>query len=103
ELPGAPELPTVPVAERTDPHRTVRYNHWLAPEAKQRLLAAAHERGITPAMALAAVFAEVIGGWSAQSRFLLNVPLFHREPVHPDIDRVIGDFTSEIMHEVDVT
>ncbi|MFD0365984.1 amino acid adenylation domain-containing protein [Nocardia sp. GCM10030253] len=103
ELPGAPELPTVPVGERTAPHRTVRYDHWLAPEAKQRLLAAAHRRGITPAMALAAVFAETIGGWSAQSRFLLNVPLFQREPVHPDIDRVIGDFTSSIMLEVDVT
>ncbi|MEV6255158.1 amino acid adenylation domain-containing protein [Nocardia sp. NPDC051911] len=103
ELPGAPELPTVPVSERTDPNRTVRYDHWLEPEAKQRLLAAAHERGITPAMALAAVFAETIGGWSAQSRFLLNVPLFHRDPVHPDIDRVIGDFTSSIMLEVDVT
>ncbi|MEV0250401.1 amino acid adenylation domain-containing protein [Nocardia sp. NPDC050712] len=103
ELPGAPELPTIPVSERADPHRTVRYNHWLAPEAKERLLAAAHARGITPAMALAAVFAETIGGWSAQSRFLLNVPLFHREPVHPDIDRVIGDFTSSIMLEVDVS
>ncbi|MEV6340118.1 amino acid adenylation domain-containing protein [Nocardia vinacea] len=103
ELPGAPELPTIPVGERAEPHRTVRYNHWLAPEAKERLLAAAHARGITPAMALAAVFAETIGGWSAQSRFLLNVPLFHREPVHPHIDRVIGDFTSSIMLEVDVT
>lgn len=103
ELPGAPELPTVPVSERTDANRTVRYDHWLPPEAKQRLLAAAHERGITPAMALAAVFAETIGGWSAQNRFLLNVPLFHRDPVHPDIDRVIGDFTSSIMLEVDVT
>ncbi|MFG3617811.1 amino acid adenylation domain-containing protein [Nocardia sp. NPDC047654] len=103
KLPGAPELPTVPVSERTDPNRTVRYDHWLPPEAKRRLLAAAHERGITPAMALAAVFAETIGGWSAQSRFLLNVPLFHRDPVHPDIDRVIGDFTSSIMLEVDVT
>ncbi|ONM50498.1 non-ribosomal peptide synthetase [Nocardia donostiensis] len=103
ELPGAPELPTVPVADRAEPHRTVRYNHWLEPEAKQRLLAAAHERGITPAMALAAVFAETIGGWSAQSRFLLNIPLFQREPVHSDIDRVIGDFTSSIMLDVDVT
>lgn len=103
ELPGAPELPTIPVSERAEPHRTVRYNHWLAPEAKERLLAAAHARGITPAMALAAVFAETISGWSAQSRFLLNVPLFHREPVHPHIDRVIGDFTSSIMLEVDVT
>ncbi len=103
QLPGAPELPTVPVGRRAEPHRTVRYDHWLAPEAKQRLLAAAHRRGVTPAMALAAVFAETIGGWSAQPRFLLNVPLFHREPVHPEIDRVIGDFTSSIMLEVDVT
>ncbi|WP_216912377.1 non-ribosomal peptide synthetase [Nocardia noduli] len=103
ELPGAPELPTVPVGDRSAPERTVRYDHWLAPEAKERLLAAAHQRGITPAMALAAIFAETIGGWSAQSTFLLNVPLFHREPVHPEIDRVIGDFTSSIMLEVDVT
>ncbi|SKO55008.1 Putative phenyloxazoline synthase MbtB [Mycobacteroides abscessus subsp. bolletii] len=103
DLPGAPELPVVPVSERTDQHRTVRYNYWLGPEAKQQLLAAAHQRGITPAMAMAAVFAETIGGWSAQSRFLLNVPLFHRESVHPDIDRVIGDFTSSIMLDVDLT
>jgi mycobactin peptide synthetase MbtF len=103
EMPGAPELPTLPLGERTDPHRVVRYHHWLAPDAKQRLVAAAHQRGITPAMALAAVFADTIGGWSAQSKFLLNVPLFHREPVHPDVDRVVGDFTSSIMLEIDVT
>jgi mycobactin phenyloxazoline synthetase len=103
EMPGAPELPTVPAGDRRTPHRTVRYDHWMAPEAKQRLVAGAHERGITPAMALAAVFADTIGGWSACGKFLLNVPLFHREPVHPDIDRIIGDFTSSIMLEVDVT
>jgi mycobactin phenyloxazoline synthetase len=103
ELPGAPELPTVPVGDRGTPHRTVRYDHWLAPEAKQGLTAAAHARGVTPANALAAVFADTIGGWSARSKFLLNVPLFQREPVHPDIDRVVGDFTSSIMFEVDVT
>jgi mycobactin phenyloxazoline synthetase len=103
EMPGAPELPTVPVGDRSAPHRTVRYDHWMAPDAKQRLVARAHQRGITPAMALAAVFADTIGGWSAQGKFLLNVPLFHRESVHPDIDRVIGDFTSSIMLEVDVT
>ncbi|MGA6207309.1 amino acid adenylation domain-containing protein [Nocardia testacea] len=102
-LPGAPELPAAPPGESAGQRRTVRYNHWLAPEDRQRLLAAAHERGLTPAMALAAVFAETIGGWSAQSRFLLNVPLFHREPVHPGVDRVVGDFSSSIMLEVDVT
>ncbi len=103
ELPGAPVLPTVPLGERTAPHRTVRYDHWLAPEAKERLVSGAHERGVTPAAALAAIFADIIGGWSAQGRFLVNVPLFHREPVHPDADRLVGDFTSSIMLEVDVT
>lgn len=34
---------------------------------------------------------------------LVECPLFHREPVHPDIDRVIGDFTSSIMLDVDLT
>jgi mycobactin phenyloxazoline synthetase len=103
ELPGAPGLPTVPLGERTAAHRTVRYDHWMSPEAKQMLVSGAHQRGITPAMALAAVFADTVGGWSSQDRFLLNVPLFHRESAHPDIDRVIGDFTSSIMLEVDVT
>ncbi|RMI28378.1 non-ribosomal peptide synthetase [Nocardia stercoris] len=101
-LPGAPELPTVPVAER-GPVRSIRHHHWIEPAAKARLLEAAHAHGVTPAVALAAVFAETIGGWSAGSRFLLNLPLFQRESVHPDIDRVIGDFSSSIMLDVDVT
>ncbi|GAB4582929.1 non-ribosomal peptide synthetase [Nocardia sp. IFM 10818] len=106
ELPGAPELPRAS-ALATDAAgnaaRTVRFHRWLSPEAKGRMFAAAHSRGITPAMALASVFAETIGGWSAQRRFLLNLPLFHREPVHPQVDGVVGDFTSSVLLEVDVT
>ncbi|WP_227998340.1 non-ribosomal peptide synthetase [Nocardia australiensis] len=109
ELPGVPELPQASPGPARDAgvqaahNKTVRYHRWLAPEAKARVFDAAHARGITPAMALASVFAETIGGWSAQRRFLLNLPLFHREPVHPEIDRVVGDFTSSVLLEVDVT
>ncbi|MGW4117062.1 non-ribosomal peptide synthetase [Nocardia sp. NPDC004711] len=101
DLPGAPELPGA--AEVREQARTVRLHRWLSPEAKARMFAAAHARGITPAMALASVFAETIGGWSAQRRFLLNLPLFHREPVHPQVEGVVGDFTSSVLLEVDVT
>ncbi|MEU5407635.1 amino acid adenylation domain-containing protein [Nocardia asteroides] len=101
ELPGSPELPQSP--HIADPSRTVRLHRWLSPEAKAQVFDAAHARGITPAMALASVFAETIGGWSAQRRFLLNLPLFHREPVHPQVDGVVGDFTSSVLLEVDVT
>ena len=99
DLPGPPELPVVP--EPGD--RVERMHHWLPPDEKDRLLARAHAEGVTPAMALAAVFAEVIGAWSATPRFLLNLPLFHREPVHPDVDGVVGDFTGSIMLEADLT
>ncbi|WP_280216740.1 amino acid adenylation domain-containing protein [Nocardia neocaledoniensis] len=101
ELPGAPELPQA--QHLSDPTRTVRLHRWLSPQAKAQVFDAAHARGITPAMALASVFAETIGGWSAQRRFLLNLPLFHREPVHPQVDGVVGDFTSSVLLEVDVT
>ncbi|WP_446224248.1 non-ribosomal peptide synthetase [Nocardia sp. IBHARD005] len=101
ELPGAPELPSA--QHISDPNRTIRLHRWLSPQAKAQVFDAAHARGITPAMALASVFAETIGGWSAQRRFLLNLPLFHREPVHPQVDGVVGDFTSSVLLEVDVT
>ncbi|MEU5992936.1 amino acid adenylation domain-containing protein [Spirillospora sp. NPDC047418] len=98
DLPGPPELPVVP--EPGD--RVERRHHWLPPEEKDRFVARAHAEGITPAMALAAVFAEVVGAWSATPRFLLNLPLFHREPVQPDVDSVVGDFTGSIMLEADL-
>ncbi|MFC9661158.1 amino acid adenylation domain-containing protein [Nocardia sp. NPDC127606] len=101
ELPGAPELPLA--QHISEPNRTIRLHRWLSPQSKAQVFDAAHARGITPAMALASVFAETIGGWSAQRRFLLNLPLFHREPVHPQVDGVVGDFTSSVLLEVDVT
>ncbi|PPZ77946.1 non-ribosomal peptide synthetase, partial [Neisseria gonorrhoeae] len=60
-------------------------------------------RGITPAMTLAAAFANVLARWSASSRFLLNLPLFSRQALHPDVDLLVGDFTSSLLLDVDLT
>ncbi|GAB90336.1 non-ribosomal peptide synthetase [Gordonia rhizosphera] len=101
ELPTAPALPTGGDTAVID-HRVVRHHHWVDAATKGALLAAAHERGVTPAVALAAVFAATISAWSSEDRFLLNVPLFQREPVHPDIERVSGDFSSSVLVDVDL-
>lgn len=103
ELPDPPDLPLVPESERADPLRTVRFEHWLDPHRKNRLLDRAHKHGVTPAMVLAAVFAEVVGMWSGQQRFLLNLPLFNREPTHPDVESLVGDFSSSVLVDVDLT
>ncbi|WP_246833607.1 amino acid adenylation domain-containing protein [Williamsia sp. 1138] len=103
ELPAAPALPLVPQSQRSDSGHVVRHHHWIDAEAKAALAAAARERGVTMAMALASVFAESIARWSSAPRFLLNLPLFHREPAHPDVDRLVGDFTTSVLLDVDAS
>jgi mycobactin phenyloxazoline synthetase len=103
ELPDPPRLPLVPLAEQANPHHTTRRWVWLGPDTRDALFAAARRRGVTPAMALAASFSDVLAGWSAEPRFLLNVPMFGREQRHPDVDRLVGDFTSSVLLDVDLS
>lgn len=53
-------------------------------------------------MTIAASFADTVAGWSADPHFLLNVPMFGREPLHADVDKVVGDFTSSLLLDVDL-
>nr|APD72037.1 non-ribosomal peptide synthetase 3 [Streptomyces sp.] len=101
ELPDPPLLPLVPEADRADPHLTVRYDHWIDATSKQRLIERSRRAGVTPATVLAAVFAEVVGRWSSEQRFLLNLPLFNREPTHPDVERIVGDFSNSVMLDME--
>ena len=72
-------------------------------DTRDALFAAARRRGVTPAMALAASFSDALAGWSAEPRFLLNVPMFGREQLHSDVDSLVGDFTSSLLLDVDLT
>ena len=54
-------------------------------------------------MTLAAAFANALARWSAAPRFLLNVPLFGRQALHPDVDLLVGDFTSSLLLDIDLT
>ena len=103
ELPEGPALPLVPRAEQADPKRARRRWHIFDVATRDALFAAAHRRGITPAMAVAASYAGTLARWSTHRRFLLNLPMFGREQFHPDVDRLVGDFTSSLMLDVDLT
>lgn len=103
ELPESPALPLVPPAEQADPRRSVRLWHVFDVATRDALFAAAHRRGITPAMAVAASYSHALARWSSNSRFLLNLPMFGREPFHPDVDKLVGCFTSSLMLDIDLT
>ncbi|WP_330233066.1 amino acid adenylation domain-containing protein [Nocardia sp. NBC_00508] len=99
ELPSAYSLPVVPEAER-GPIRTRRYDHLIDGERKAALESAARRNSVTPAAAMAAAFAEAVLDWSAEDDALINVPLFNRQHVDPDVPAIVGDFTSTVLLDV---
>ncbi|MFF7144255.1 amino acid adenylation domain-containing protein [Streptomyces nodosus] len=109
ELPRAPRLPTtvdpltpVGAGDSTLTHSR-RLHHWLGPADKAALISAARRHGITPAAALATAFAEVVAAWSDSRRFLLNLPLFDREMFTPDVAHLVGDFSSSVLLDADMS
>jgi mycobactin phenyloxazoline synthetase len=102
-LPQLPDPPMPPTVGGRDSRQSTRRWHWLDPATRDALFSRARARGVTPAMALAAAFANALARWSASSRFLLNVPLFGRQTLHPDVDLLVGDFTSSLLLDIDLT
>lgn len=100
DLPGAPELPVV---ENFDFHATPvfeRHQNTLDTETWTNLKNKAGQRGLTPSCLLLAAYATILGTWSKNPHFMINVSLFHRLPLHPQIQDVVGDFTSLTLLEV---
>jgi mycobactin phenyloxazoline synthetase len=103
-IPELPDPPALPSAARKELSRnSTRRWQWFDSRTRDALFANARCRGITPAMTFAAAFAHTLACWSSTSRFLLNVPLFGREALHPDVDGLVGDFTSSLLLDIDLT
>nr|BBH88040.1 hypothetical protein KTC_27910 [Thermosporothrix sp. COM3] len=67
----------------------------------QRLQKQAAQLGVTSTVFVLTAFADVLGYWSRSARFTLNLTLFNRRPVHPDVMRLIGDFTTLTLLAID--
>jgi amino acid adenylation domain-containing protein len=100
-LPPGPDLPLLgDMADGTRrPFR--RHRAILPPAQAEALRREARAHGLTLPTLLAAAYAETLAAWARQDRFCLTVTAFNRPPRHPDMPRVLGDFTSTILLEVD--
>ncbi|TSC24552.1 non-ribosomal peptide synthetase [Corallococcus sp. Z5C101001] len=103
-LDDLPEAPVLPLA--TPPEQLVRpafrrLRGSLDARRWERLKQRSAEAGLTRSGVVCAAFAEVLAAWSESARFCLNLTLFRRLPIHPAIDKVVGDFTTNALLEVD--
>jgi len=102
-MPGMPQLPLAVEPELLTDHKFVQRSFELPKADWDRFQERASRAGITPTAALLQCFGEVLAAWSRSPRLTLNLTLFNRMPLHPDIDDVVGDFTSLILLGVDAT
>ncbi|GGF69385.1 hypothetical protein GCM10010912_13110 [Paenibacillus albidus] len=100
-LPMGPQFELVKEPSQVLKPEFRRRQHVLsAPDWKQ-LKKRAEGYGITSTVALMSAFAEVLTLWSRKAHFALNLTLFNRLPIHPEVGEVIGDFTSLTLLEID--
>lgn len=102
-MPGAPELPLLAAHGDFEIRQYGRREHRISPETRAALAGHARAAGVTLPAVLAAAFAEVLKAWSAQPRFLLNLPLFERAELHPDMPLVVGDFSNVLILCLDLS
>lgn len=102
-IPPAPELPYVKHPSTLPQPRFSRYSSELNAETWKQLKSKAGQIGLTPSGVLCAAFAETLALWSRSPRFTINLTTFNRLPLHPQVDKLVGDFTSTTLLEVDWT
>ncbi|WP_435105104.1 amino acid adenylation domain-containing protein [Arhodomonas sp. AD133] len=103
DLPPAPGLPMEADPSQLRQPRFRRRSHRLSPDRWVALQQRARSNGVTPSMMLAACYAEVLAAWSSNARFLLNLTLFNRRDLVPGVERLVADFTTLTLLDVDAT
>ncbi|MBO1049481.1 MAG: amino acid adenylation domain-containing protein [Dolichospermum sp. DEX182a] len=100
-LPAAPQLPLAKNPSTIKTPQFIRYSGELDQQQWQSLKQRAQRMGLTPTGVLLAAFAEVLAAWSKSQKFTINLTLFNRLPLHPQVNEIVGDFTSLTLLEVD--
>ncbi|MFI2652266.1 SDR family NAD(P)-dependent oxidoreductase [Micromonospora fulviviridis] len=101
-LPDLPGAPALPVSGADTGGRFERHTGQLDAQQWAAFRRNAADNGVTPTAALLAAYGELLAQWSAEDHFAVTVTLFDRPAIHPAIDSVVGDFTSLLLHEVDL-
>ncbi|WP_166924851.1 non-ribosomal peptide synthetase [Flavobacterium poyangense] len=101
-LPAPPKLPVKKQINEYG-HTAKEFTHFektFEKEQWEKFCKHAAHKKLTPTAALMSLFSEVLSAWGAGQHFGLMLTVFERDAVHPDIDKVIGDFTHLSLLEV---
>jgi amino acid adenylation domain-containing protein len=97
KLPPAPRLPANRKPHLARRGKFHRFSAHVPASRWRQLKQICGDLGVTPTSAMAVIFANVLSHWSQNEDVALNVTLFNRPPIHPDIRHVLGEFTNTTL------
>lgn len=101
-MPEAPALPYKCAPENAGQAAFERYSAEIDPVRWQMLQGVASRNGLTTSTLLLECFGQLLRRWSSQDRFALNLTIFDRQPIVPDIGDIVGDFTTNLLFDMDM-
>jgi amino acid adenylation domain-containing protein len=102
-LPMAPALPLIKDPAEVDVPKFKRREFKMNASQWRALQDKISDWGVTPTVFLLTLFSQVLGRWSKNDKFTLNLTLFNRLPMHDEVNQLVGDFTSLTLLEMDAT
>ncbi|EFH74720.1 non-ribosomal peptide synthetase [Vibrio cholerae] len=97
DLPAPPALPLQSDPNQIHKPKFIRAAGSLSPQEWQALKKLAARHQVTPSALLINAYASVLSAWSDQQALTLNLTLFDRPDVHPNIGQIMGDFTTLLL------
>ncbi|UHA73197.1 non-ribosomal peptide synthetase [Paenibacillus sp. 481] len=101
ELPPAPDLPLARLQHQAGSARFTRRYLQMDAHSWNNFKQQAQKRGLTPTTAVMTAYAAVMERWSRSNSFCLNLTVLNRLPLHPDVNHIVGDFTSVSLLAID--
>lgn len=102
-LPAGPDLPLKASSGGLEKNTFTRLSSALEKPLWQALKQLGKKKKITPSAILLTAFSQILSTWSKKPNFCINLTLFNRLPVHPQVNDIVGDFTSLNLLEVDAS
>lgn len=96
----APQLPLqMKPSDSLRPHFR-RYRTYLSKVKWESIKRTGKALNLTSPVVLIGAFCEVLRRWSTNPEFTLNLTMFNRLPLHPEVEQILGDFTSLTLLEI---
>lgn len=100
QMAPAPQLPKARVQIE---QAFQRFQMILGSEAWEKIEGVAKKHQLTLPVIFIGAYAEILGRYSNSRRFTINLTRFQKYPFHEEVEKLIGDFTTLSLLEVDLS